>query len=248
MNHVTTWVAQGPPDLQVELHEVVHNTDTFDQLTSSLLAARVDPNFIAPLREYELSIMHLRKKKKERTLARKEYDKARELLRLVEADKKSKKDKIEQTRAKHDESKRRYDQANADFIQSVHAVAAERRTTLANPFRDLAGIFAQYVRAITSRATVEISPSASEHRRSVGAAEGKRKTLILTGSPDFAALAASLRSRAPVALRSEVIDDGFINPVYGATRPEEIDDGWMSVFNPVGRAEGWEGLVGAGTM
>jgi hypothetical protein len=241
--HASVWVSDGSPELQVTMHEIVHNADTFEQLTASLVTARIDPNFIAPLREYEQSVTRLHRKKKERTQARKEYDKIREMLRLMEADKKQKKEKIDQTRAKHDELKRKYDQANADFIQSVNALSEERRTTLANPFKSLSGIFSQYVRAITARS---VGPSRREPAgpvRSIGQGMKHRKT-IMEAAPNFATLnpatarARSVRGVAPIIAPS--IDDEFINPLYKRAPLEEIDDGWTDIFNPVGRGEDWD--------
>jgi hypothetical protein len=245
-DHVSAWISEGPPDLHVEMHEIVHDLDSFDQFTSTLLASRIDPNFIAPLREYELSVAHLRKKKKDRTQARKEYDKMREYLRLLESDKKTKKDKMEQARVKHDEVKRRYEQANSDFIQSVHALAEERRTTLAKPFHDLSAIVAQYIRAVTARSAAAIGPAVREANRAVGQSDKKRKTIIQRSAPDLGLSvrprAGSITEIAPVefAVRS----DGFINPMYAGMPAEEIDDGWMGMCNPVGRAEGWAGMIG----
>jgi hypothetical protein len=147
---VKDWIdEEAPAQMRSKAMLVYTSATQFDELTTSLVVNRIEPNFVAPVLAYQISVDDLHKIKIARMDAVKEYDKAREYHRLLETAKKPKKADIDKAKIKSDESQQRYAAANQQFIDAVAQFAVTRRTTLGDPFRSLLAIFCQYIRKVT---------------------------------------------------------------------------------------------------
>ena len=144
-------------EITSEARQVLVRAQQYRDITEECLLPKLQPHFISHLELYEQEVANIHKMKVERNKLMKEYDKARELLRLLENDKKPKPDKIDAARVRSDECLAKYEAANKLFIDSVHRLNEERRKTLGDPFKSLAAIFCQYFTKIGSGSSTSYS-------------------------------------------------------------------------------------------
>ena len=128
-NDYCEWVtAEGPGgEIGAEARRVLLRAQQYDSITNESLLPKVQPHFISHLELYCQEVANIHKMKVERNKLMKEYDKAREMVRLLEAEKKPKQDKIDAAKVRSDECLAKYEAANKLFIDSVYRLNEERR-------------------------------------------------------------------------------------------------------------------------
>ena len=158
-NNFENWVLESPNDagdVGLESKLILKQVTEFDTLTKTCLLPKIQPNFLVHLEAYEERVGVIHKMKEERMRAVKEFDKARERLRIAENDKKPKQDKIDKAKAQAEEIGAKYDEANKQFIRSVHGLNEDRKTTLGGPFKSLIAIFCQYLQKIGAGSSANV--------------------------------------------------------------------------------------------
>jgi hypothetical protein len=153
-NWIHTVDSENASDLKAQSTLVVAAAQAFETETTNKLALRIDPNFAAGLVAHDNQIAEVAKVREARKAAVREYDKQRELLRQAETAKKPKPDQIEKARAKSDEAKARYEEANVQFLDAVAKLTESRKTSLGDPLKNIIAIFSQFIQHVAPTAQV----------------------------------------------------------------------------------------------
>jgi hypothetical protein len=206
----------APSDLRERAARANEDARSLDSLTNDFLAPRLAAHFIAPLREYDASVAAIHRRKKDRSNALRQFDKQREYVKQIESSKKTKREQLEHARARRDELKSKYDSIHSEWIANVRQFAEIRRKTLGDPYRACAALFCQFTRKANRRTGDAVAATKPKPR------EAPKKE-------------AQPPRRMSVRVASRGGDDAFINPFYAGGAPEDLGDGWGTLFNPVRR-------------
>lgn len=207
---VLTWCEEAPAEFKDSAAAAKTKAEKFKSITAGMLLPKFEPNFVAPLRQYDARIQEIRKLKEERNKSCKEFDKAREYVRILETAKKQKPEEIEKAKEQSAQAQEKYEASNKNFIATVKMFDQERRDTglLAKAFQSVTAIFCKYIRSIDGDNTPIPQAPAKEEPSTVKFAEEPQQ------------------------------DNGFGSDLRrtdsGFEYAEELqDDGWKESFNPI---------------
>jgi hypothetical protein len=179
---IGAWIAEGGqeghPTLGFASALLARVVSEFESQTDPLFASRLAPTFFEPIAAYERAVADVERVRANRAKAVADFDRDRELLRLVEAAKKPKQADIDKARQRCEDSSARYDAANDAFVAAVAQLTAARPATLLLPFKQLLAVWVAYVRRIAP------APEAGRRRESEGAkASAAAEAAATRGSP-----------------------------------------------------------------
>lgn len=223
------WCSEAPNDageIAEEAHVTLTRATQLDNLTESFLFPRIQPNFVDALVTYKDRVEEVHKMKEERNRTVKEFDKARERVRILENDKKPKQDKIDKAQAQSEEAQRIYEQSNRQFIDNVNNLGRERIVTLGGPFKSLTAILCQYLQQIGAGEVTIVKPLP---KPSVPHEVQHQEETPAPAVPE---------QNEPKGLFGELVGYSYNEPSHPVHDPgyqgdDLQDDGWDNPFNPV---------------
>ena len=225
-----SWCEESPSDagdIAIESRRVAHQATQLDELTTRALMPKIQPNFLSKLAEYKQRVTEVHKLKEERNRLVKEFDKARERVRLAEEDKKPKQDKIEKAQAQCQEATAKYEAANREFIDNVNKLGQERIATFGGPVKSLFAILALYLQEAGAGSDVTVKMlEAPKVSRPAPKVETSQQQAAEEPEPQG-------MFGQPVAYTYDEPQSGGIVGDPGYQGDDLDDDGWNNSFNPV---------------
>ena len=217
-------------DIAIESRRVAQQATELSELTTRALMPKIQPNFLSRLDEYKQRVAEVHKLKEERNRLVKEFDKARERVRIAEEDKKPKQEKIEKAQAQCQEATAKYEAANREFIDNVNKLGQERIETFGGPVKSLFAILGQYLNEAGAGGDVTVrlleAPKVSRPSPKVETQETTQQQVAEEPEPQG-------MFGQPVAYTYNEPQSGGIVADPGYQGDDLDDDGWNNSFNPV---------------